>query len=93
MTENAATSAAPRQPPAPDVLVQGPAAAASYGPRVARADGVVEPAWSAASADFWGVYEWRTSKYALEGGWWEWVADCASEATARSLAKAIAYGA
>lgn len=93
MTENAATSAAPRQPPAPDVLVRGPAAAASYGPRVERDDGIVEPAWSAASAEFWAVYEWRPSTNVLEGGWWDWRADCDTEDTARSLAKAIAYGA
>lgn len=93
MTKIAATSAAPRQPPAPDVLVQGPAAAASYGPRVERDDGIVEPAWSAASAEFWAVYEWRTSKYAPKDGWWDWRADCDTEATARSLAKAIAHGA
>ncbi len=93
MTKNAVTSVTPRQPPAPDVLVQGPAAAASYGPREYRDGGVVGPAESVVTADFWGVYEWRTSKHAPEDGWWEWVADCASEATARSLAKAIAYGA
>ncbi len=57
MTKNAVTSVTPRQPPAPDVLVQGPAAAASYGPREYRDGGVVGPAESVVTADFWGVYE------------------------------------
>lgn len=90
MTEHAHNYPAPRQPPAPDVLVLGAAKAMSYGPREYRDGGVIGPAESVVTTDFWAVYEWRTSNYALEGGWWEWVADCASEATARSLAKALA---
>ena len=81
----------PRQPPAPDVLVLGTAKATSYGPRAEPyGDGIVVPAKSAEDAEFWAVYEWRTSKYAMEGGWWEWLADCDTETTARTLAEAIA---
>jgi len=84
---------APRQPPAPDVLVQGPAAAISYGPREDRGGGIVGPAQSAASAAFWAVYEWQPSPNTLVGGWWSWRADCDTEDTARTLAEALAHGA
>lgn len=75
---------------APDVLVLGATKAMSYGPRVEPYDdGIVLPAKSAEDAEFWAVYEWRTSKYELEGGWWDWIADCDTEATARKIAEAI----
>lgn len=82
----------PRQPPAPDVLVMGAAKAMSYGPRAEPYghDGIVVPAKSAEDAEFWAVYEWRPSKHVLEGGWWEWVADCGTEDVARKIAEAIA---
>lgn len=83
----------PRQAPGSDVLVLGTAKAVSYGPRAEPYDGLVVPAKSAEDAEFWGVYEWRPSQCALGGGWWEWVADCDTEATARTLAEAIARGA
>ena len=84
----------PRQPSAPDVLVLGAAKAMSYGPRVEPYDdGIVVPAKSAEDAEFWAVYEWRTSKNALEGGWWEWIADCDTEDVARRIAEALARGA
>ena len=81
----------PRPPPAPDVLVMGATKAMSYGPRVEPYDdGIVVPAKSAEDAEFWAVYEWRTSKYVLEGGWWEWIADCDTEEVARKIAEALA---
>lgn len=82
----------PRQPPAPDVLVMGATKAMSYGPRAEPYghDGIVVPAKSAEDAEFWAVYEWRPSKHVLEGGWWEWVADCGTEDVARKIAEAIA---
>lgn len=94
MTEHTLDYPVPRQPPAPDVLVLGAAKAMSYGPRVEPYDdGIVVPAKSAEDAEFWAVYEWRTSKYALEGGWWEWIADCDTEDVARKIAEVIASGA
>ena len=84
----------PHPVPASDTLVLGAAKATSYGPRAEPYDdGIVEPAKSAMDADFWSVYEWRTSRHALEGGWWEWLADCDTEDVARTLAEAIAHDA
>lgn len=78
---------------APDVLVLGAAKAMSYGPRMEPYDdGFVVPAESAEDAEFWSVYEWRTSKYVLGGGWWEWIADCDTEDVARKIAEVIARG-
>lgn len=76
---------------APDVLVMGATKAMSYGPRIEPYDdGIVMPAKSAEDAEFWAVYEWRPSKHVLEGGWWEWIADCDTEDVARKIAEAIA---
>ena len=81
----------PHPVPVSDTLVQGTDKATSYGPRVKPYDdGIVVPAKSAEDAEFWSVYEWRTSPHALEGGWWEWLADCDTEDIARTLAEVIA---
>lgn len=75
---------------APDVLVMGATKAMSYGPRIEPYDdGIVMPAKSAEDAEFWAVYEWRPSKHALEGGRWEWIANCGTEDVARRIAEAL----
>lgn len=79
---------------APKDVVLRAAKTISYGPRAEPYDdGIVVSVKRAEDADFWAVYEWRPSQHALEDGWWEWLADCDTEATARTLAEALTRGA